>query len=480
MARLPPDASMIVGSLLAFVLPAAACLVLLMRGAGQRRAWPWCVPVAAGLGVGFSTLVWPALLLTLAPGRPVGTLVVIDAVLWTAAIGGAWLLFRRSSSPSPRLLVRRRPGEVGRGEGKPSLTWISAAAVVALAVISGGAFIARTIVFPHGTGDAWAIWNLHARFLFRGYPTAWIEGISMAPDWSHPDYPLLLPLAVAREWSYAGGEHVLLPAITAALFWIATIATAAGAVSQARGVARGLITAAVLLCSPALMNHGSTQCADVPLAFFILAAFVLAAAADESDDRVLWVLSGLSAGLAAWTKNEGLAFCSLFFGVSTWWAIRRDGVAGWKRLALLLAGAAAPLATVAIFKTTLAPASYLVREQSMADAVAKLADFHRFTAVGTAMLRDLWFGGAPWIGVLPIVGLFLCVRGIRLGGSSVPALAALAGLGLPFVYALVYLVTPKDLAWQLTSSSDRLVLHVMPLFVWVAMTLADSGTNRTA
>jgi hypothetical protein len=418
------------------------------------------VPVAAGLGVGVSALVWPMLLLALAPGRSVGSLVVIDAIVWTLAMAGAAFLFWRR--PPPRRAVPSSPPA-------SSVRWVSALIVAVLAAVDGAAFVARTIALPHGTNDAWAIWNLRARFLFRGYPTAWLEGFATAPDWSHPDYPPLLPFAVARGWSYIGAEHTLAPASLAALFWIATTLVVAGAVGRARGVVRGLLTAAVLLASPTALIHGSTQCADVPLAFFIVTAFVLMAAAVESDGPLLWVLSGASAGLAACTKNEGLAFCLVFFALSTGWAIRREGAAGWKRPVLLLAGAAAPLAAVVAFKIWLAPPNVLL---AGADAAAKVGDLDRFALVGAVLARELWFGGAPWIGVLPIVGVFLTASGLRRGGNPVPALASLVAVGLVLVYGVVYVLTPYDLRWHLMSSTDRLVLHVAPLVVWSAMMLA--------
>jgi len=50
---------------------------------------------------------------------------------------------------------------------------------------------------PHGAWDAWAIWNLRARFL-AGPGDAWRAAFDDALAWSHTDYPLLLPATVAR------------------------------------------------------------------------------------------------------------------------------------------------------------------------------------------------------------------------------------------------------------------------------------------
>src|SRR5262249_54448796 len=55
---------------------------------------------------------------------------------------------------------------------------------------------------PHGDWDATAIWNSHARYLFRDGP-AWQSHIQ---NTSHADYPLLVPAVVARLWRYIGSD----------------------------------------------------------------------------------------------------------------------------------------------------------------------------------------------------------------------------------------------------------------------------------
>ncbi len=65
------------------------------------------------------------------------------------------------------------------------------------------AFVLLSKNNPHGNWDAWAIWNMHARFLYRG-GASWRVLFSPELAYSHPDYPLLLPELVAREPNPAG------------------------------------------------------------------------------------------------------------------------------------------------------------------------------------------------------------------------------------------------------------------------------------
>ena len=67
-------------------------------------------------------------------------------------------------------------------------------------VASAASFALAFLKEPHGRWDAWLIWNMHARFLFRG-GDHWRDAFASGLDWSHWDYPLLLPLAIARSWN---------------------------------------------------------------------------------------------------------------------------------------------------------------------------------------------------------------------------------------------------------------------------------------
>ena len=79
-------------------------------------------------------------------------------------------------------------------------------------------------------------------------------------------------------------------------------------VSRLRSRSQGLLAGLVLIGLVSFLQRGTLQYADVPLAFFILSAVLLLVLYDASErpQRGLLVLSGLAAGLAAWTKNEGL------------------------------------------------------------------------------------------------------------------------------------------------------------------------------
>ena len=64
-------------------------------------------------------------------------------------------------------------------------------------------FLGAVVYNPHGEEGAWSIWNLRARFLFAA-GAFWRLAFSSNLNWSHLDYPLLLPGLVALCWKLTG------------------------------------------------------------------------------------------------------------------------------------------------------------------------------------------------------------------------------------------------------------------------------------
>jgi hypothetical protein len=274
-------------------------------------------------------------------------------------------------------------------------------------------------------------------------------------------------MSVARLWIYGGVETVAAPVVFGGVMAAATVAAAGLAVARTRGAARGCLAAAVILACPSFVRYSAAQCADVAVGFYLLSAFILWADADTvPGGRAHWILAGTAAALAGWTKNEGLAVFGIFVVVVVLERVRSSGRRGLRDAAFVVAGAAPVLLAILLFKVVLAPASYFTAEQSVAQAVGSLLDVGRLRLASFAFGREIWLTGATLVGVVPFLAAFAAVRGID-SGAPAAARAAVPAIALVLaVYVLAYLVTPKDLAWQLRTSLDRLVLQVVPTLAW--------------
>lgn len=446
---------------LALLVPACVALLLVWRavpGAPDRLA---AAPVAIGLALGLASVFWAALFFAGIQSRAV--LVALDLLAWAVVLAATLALTR-----ARRVNTFAAPAPGGAG---PVVT----AAVVTLLIVTAStaivSFVSSSVVFPHGEWDAWAQWNLRARFFFRGLADgSWERAFDPVLAWSHADYPPLIPLSVARLWTYARRETVLAPIAFAAIVSTCTVLTAGFSTACAHGAARGCLTAAVILASPSFVRYAPSQCADIALGFFMLAAFVAWSSAEQQ--RFWFVLAGLSAALAAWTKNEGAAFFVVFVAAAAIARLRSGGWRGLRDLAPVLAGAAPVLVMVVVFKLALAPPSYFVAEQTIAQAAASLFDASRAQLVASSMAREVWLSGATIAGVIPFLFAFAALRGVgapapAAARAAVPAMAAMMA-----IYAIAYLVSPKDLAWQLQTSLDRLIVQLVPTLAWSIMTIS--------
>ena len=243
------------------LVPIAVVWLILRRTSANALGIGISATAACGLGLGLSsTMLWALIQI---PGAAPATLVIADSAMWITAL--LFLLI----APA---IVRRRGGSSGEARSAVAPTRIvdrpiGVAAAIAvflpLAILAATTFAALSAVLAHGSWDAWAIWNARARFLFLGVLDVWRDAFSPAIQWSQPDYPLLLPLSIARLWTFIGDDTVVVPIAIAACFGAGIVAVAGLSVARARAAATGWLTAAFIVANPAFVSWTSAQGADV-------------------------------------------------------------------------------------------------------------------------------------------------------------------------------------------------------------------------
>lgn len=416
------------------------------------RAWsaadPLRVAVAPALGLGVGSLLYFLLRVVL---RQPPMLVIGAVVLATAAAGGiAWM----------------RGGSAAADEAAPRGTtpvwlWLLFGAAGALAFFT---FLMLTAAAPHGEWDAWSIWTLRARFLFRAQE--FTSPFSPAIAWSHPDYPLLVPGAVALLWHAGAGESLRVAAFAGFAFLSSAVAVPYFVLRLLRGPALAALCALCILGATSLVRVGASLYADVPLASLIVVAAALLVYGLERGKAGPVALAAMAAGLAAWTKNEGLLFC---VSLTLAHLISVQSVAEWRRRAQFLvpfaAGLGPVLGVVFYFKTRIAPANDLINAATGSLLQTRILEFNRYWMTFWSFVGEsLTFGNAL---VPPVIVFSVWLALVRMrqavgGAHLVPLITA--GLQLAGYFA-VYVISPADLDWQLNTSLPRLLLHVWPLFV---------------
>jgi hypothetical protein len=377
------------------------------------------------------------------------------------------------------------PGKTGAGSPLQNLiAAVFAVELVAFAISVAVAFLKE----PHGRWDAWLIWNMHARFLYRG-GEAWREAFASGLDWSHWDYPLLLPLSIARGWTYTGGEGILFPAAMGFIFTLLILGLIVAALSLLRSRIQGCLAAMILMGTPFFISMGASQFADIPFAFFVLATVVMLFLMERSPENHSGplILAGIAAGLSAWTKNEGLLFALIvtvsLAGISAY-------TGGWrvafKRTGWFLAGALPGLMIVLTFKVLLSPINDVMAGVGVAATSAKLLDWGRYAEIARAFfvtgisftqgVIDVRVGMKLNPGAVSILllAVYLGLTGIRIDEKDRGCFFQAAAVLVLMLagYFFVYVMTPLDLNWHLVTSLNRLFLQLWPSAVFLVFMAA--------
>ncbi len=413
--------------------------------------------LAVGLGFGVSSSALFAAMLLFGPIRIVA--IGSDLVTLLALVLAARARVRSLPADRSGLPVAPPPGPLDRkiGWGALGLAGIAVLATLAIA-----------LRMPHGDWDAWGIYNLTARFIFLGGPSwhrAFTPGLGI-----HPDYPLLLSDSVVRGWLYAGGASTVVPAIVGILFAYALVGVVAGGIWILRGRRHAALAAVTLLGTQIFLTTSARQYADLPLAFFFVATIVLYALAKRLHDDETWLLvgAGVCAGLAAWTKNEGLLFV-LVVSVGLLLLHHRFRRHRTDRhvIAAYLWGLLPVLAMIAVFKLALAPPNDLVSGQG-SGTLPRLLDVSRYwLIVKSTLLTLLRFPVVPVAVFLALVG-----RDRDAADRRATRLTMFAVLALAAGYFVVYLTTPLDLGLQMHRSLDRLLMQLWPLILLAVFMVA--------
>jgi len=361
-----------------------------------------------------------------------------------------------------------------------------AATVMAAALLglSGAAIVLRVRALPLGEWDGWLFWNLKARWLFAA-PDHW--RVLFDADMPHPDYPLQLPLLIARLWAYAGEPLALIPqVVSGGAAWLSVLLMLLG-VTALRGVWIGLAAGGTLAATDYLARQSGWQYADLPLAWFILAAAITGCLCLErklSRARAA-ALVGVLVMLAAWTKNEGLVFAALLLPAFALLSLDASKIKPAARQWLWLLGGALPVGvSLLVLKLWLAQrGTDLFVNQTAQEAWALLGDPARHAQVWRASVGVVRESGTPW---LIVAWLIAVVVGFRPGGTDTTgvwrsaALLAVVLLGQCLAYHVAYVTTHAPLNWHLRTSQTRLFLHVWPLALLLLALLCTPPRSRVA
>lgn len=325
-------------------------------------------------------------------------------------------------------------------------------------------FFGKTSWNIFGGWDARYFWNLKAKFFFRD-PAQWQNMFSPVLDWSHPDYPLLLPGALAWGWIFSGKEMLLWPVLVDLLFILSITSLILWYLASFISPANAWLAGTFVLSIPSLRFWSTTQYADIPLAFFFLAASISLLLYYRFSQSPFLLVAGIFAGLSSWLKNEGLFFILWLYTVMVFIGIlRRKDLKLTSTLIPLTLGVLVAFSAVLFAKIFLGVTGgeYLGSGRSFADYLSLLfADFEktRFIALCFIIFKTTF---SQWGGLWMVFLAALLLSGKKGISQGRWILLLLIGL-IEFGYFLVLHVSPSEISFQVKVSLIRLMLHTAPL-----------------
>lgn len=441
------------------------CLFLHLTFPDFERSsrWPgifWKLFLGTGLGFALISLLYYCWSVVFDPASFLSAMILIELILIAALFAAN--LRRRGASPA-------RESDFVPGDGVNKVLAFAATSLLILLLVNYFEdWSSATLSTPYGDWDAWAIWNLRASFFASG--ESWLSGFSEAISWSHPDYPLLLPLNISRLWVLLGDRSVWAPILVSFLFQISLLGFLVTSVQLLRGYIQGILAglAGVLVLFASLSFK---LYADIPIAFYFLAANYLVFLS-ESESQTKYYLSlfaGLLTGAALWTKNEGWAMLAAVVITRLILDIfNRKSIAQSKKWwGNFLLGVSPFLLATIHFNIAYAPPGDLLKEISMGGIINAVLSPGRYLTIFRFVKDQVLGYGNLILPLVPLMAIYALIAGFSMPTGQKKAVISLA-LRITLLagfYFLVYLFTPKDLAWHLGTSLERLVTHIFPSFI---------------
>ena len=434
----------------------------------------WKIFLAPAVGFAAISILYYLWSVLLSPTQAITDYISIEIVLLVLLSSIGIISYRRNPRP------KQEPG-LKRPERARVLNIAATLVFIILLINFLDDWHKGSLATPFGDWDAWAIWNLRAGFITSG--DEWVKGFSTVISWSHPDYPLLLPLNVARIWVFLGERSVMVPILLGLIFQISLLGFLITSVQIQRGYLQGVL-AGIIGLTVLFTSLGFKLYADIPIAYYFLGANVLLFQ-DETENKngkALPILTGLMVAAALWTKNEGWAFltATILTKLVIDFVFRKPLSISSRWWGYFLIGLAPLLITTIHFKIVYTPPGDLIGNLNISALINDLLSADRYLTIFRFTKEQFLEYGQLTIPMIPLLVVYGIISGISFPRDQKLAISALT-LRLAMligIYFLIYLITPKDLVWHLSTSIERLVSQVFPSFIFLFFILISSPTRR--
>lgn len=325
-------------------------------------------------------------------------------------------------------------------------------------------FLLRSYLHPYGGWDTWAIWNLHAKYLFTG-GKEWTKVFSPYLVGSHQDYPWLLPSLVAYGWQLTGSDTAFIPIGIGFFYSIATILLLYTFLWDFTSKKNAHIGVIAFLSNLFLVTSASSQQADIIFGFYCLCAMTiwLISLLKEKMNKNLFYLLGLQVGFALFTKNEGYLLFLVIGGL----IFIKNNLEIKKKAELIgsyFLGSVPFLLINNYVNLQFHLSNYLFNAKTIEIISKNLLNLSRYIFVLEKFILSLFWFDMYLLNIPLVIFLLLFFKNrtaIRHTQIYIllPIFLMLSG------YFMIYIITPINLVWHIEHSLNRLLIQLWPSMV---------------
>lgn len=448
------------------------------------------------LGLGFGFLAECCLICLALAGRMNFRLVYVAFVLAIAGIlyKKGWAGFSRFLRLHPLRELLAERGKSGRHLSEQLLAGAGISIIAVIVIVVSFNLLAR----PMHQFDSRAIWGMKAKVLFHER-TIFSEAIvNASSNHPHPRYPLLLPIAEGWVFENMGQADDRVVRLLFLWFFIGLILCTYELQRRLAGKMAALWCVCALLVTPFLYSGlteggASSGYADVIASFYITTSALAMILWLKEGDWAFALVGAILAACVALTKNEGLVFAANLFLTTAVFSLvgkgrREPGNRVKSKLAARLSGNSARLYCLALYVLIVAVMLlpwFYVRSDLPKFFDENYAQYlnYRDIAAGMHRLPQILKTFAAELLDFKVWGVIWILIAFSLGGigrtwrRNAYFILTLMALQLAS-YLAVFIITPNELAGQLSSALSRLLLHILPLGVTlVSFQLVGSGSS---
>jgi hypothetical protein len=329
--------------------------------------------------------------------------------------------------------------------------------------------------------DAWAIWLYKAKLLAAEnlVPPPWV--FTSPSGFGHPHYPLLWPMLAAGAYGITGTADDHYARLILIFLWIGWGLMTYSALRWKLPRLPAAMLASLQLSLPLVTEYASNGYADVVLAGFYGGMICLILRLRDSADWSVLISAALLGAGAAFTKHEGMPLAC--FGAALVLAMAaRHG----RAKAALMAAAFVGIVVILLSPWYVWSQHFPRTDEDYGSHISEFfngANVQRLHVIIPAVGRELM----KWDDWGPLWALFLIIAVLGWRAfhySYIRALWALLAAHF-LLYMFVYVITPRDINWLISTTLNRLIIHITPVAIlligyhWSALCAYDVPEDQT-